>query len=700
MPKATEQIKQNIVTAMAVCIAIFLFYFQLINGGIATHDSLLSFFKIQQGTFFSTLMWERFGMALLNAVPAYIHSLCTSLWTFRLFTMLGLLVSVVSFITLFRRVSDNWAAVLFVLLFFAFAQIEADHDGLFSFSFSYQLNTCYVLFGLTLYYEYLKTRKKNLLLWSAFLYLLSSMAYEAFILYGFLFFILDLYYWIDKKKLTILNLFNDLILHALLVTIYVLIYFMIRDKTGIINSDATVSATLTAGEFFKSLWKMTIGLFPLNYAGQNWQKSLVSCFQLDNEKVLWWLFVCIELIAIVNLVTKAANISGKKYLRISIYCVIGMILPNILPATVQRMIDWLCYVGVRSFATSYYSYFFIIAWLTTTVIFLYQVIPCKRIFLVLCCTAIAVTTMLTFVSNQWYVEYYRNLQDKYDLYLELVDSDYFLSIEDDSQLYAPDYIGINYDIDTLAQYANKATGKQLSSINQKDQIDYAKNVYNLRVDTEKDVLYFSKINVDGLTNEIYIHSLKDLDDYGIIADRNNSSSPSMLYIDGKANNLYGTDIITGTFRDKGSDIILQCKDMVADSIDIYQPSDHYTNGIFKAYGLHEQESWGRWTQKEFGIAFECLENTETVTLTLNAATPTQADATLIISCGQFQKTIQADSGIVNATYQIPIEDFDGRISILSSAPEVEAPSDPRSMYTQILGLSITIGDEILEWNTP
>ena len=176
-----------------IFLLVIVFYYQMVQSGISTHDELLNIYLVRMGEFFENRTWERWGMLLMSIVPSYLHASCTNLWLYKALTLAGILIACSSFGLFIRKVSGNNATFIFFILFFFLGQFENEHNGLYSFSFSYQMNTAYVFIGLSLYYEYLKNRKTRYIIVSAVFYLLSSMAYEAFILYGILFFLIDLY---------------------------------------------------------------------------------------------------------------------------------------------------------------------------------------------------------------------------------------------------------------------------------------------------------------------------------------------------------------------------------------------------------------------------------------------------------------------------------------------------------------------------
>ena len=666
----------------------FVFYVQLIQAGIATHDELFNIYHVRLNEYFSQLTWERWGMVLMNALPSYLHALCTSQWTYRLFTMFGLLVACISFACVVKRMSGKDAKWIVLIVFFMMAPIQRDHDGLISFSFSYQLNTCYVFFSLALFYDYLQKREKSKLVVSALLYLMGGMAYETFIPYGFLFFLIDLFYWIDRKEVKVKNIFKDLILHATLVTVYFISYVIVSKLVAIPNTDATVGTGITPVEVIVTTLKLSIGLFPLYYRNLPIPEYLAEATALNYTNLFRWGIVVIAVWAIVQCVRRAGEITGKRYRRISLFCAAGAILPCILPAMTEKFITWIYRNGVKSFGVSYYSYFFIIAWLTTTMIFLYQRIPIKKIFLTFCAVLIGVGGHFTLVSNQVCIDSMHEAQDVYDLFCDLADSDYIKSKEDNIQIYAPDYVGIHYYQFTLSTYASNRSGKNVSVTNKREELDFSRPTYYLKADSTGNMLYYARINEDMLTDECLIYSLDDLDGKGIIADRANGEPPAELTIDGVVQNAYGTDIITGKTMMRGRQAVIRCDNMVASSIETYDTADRYQNGLLKGTGLYGVEDWGRWAERSFAIEVNNTGATGTQKLHLILRVPMDANAEVTMTYNGKNFPFTAVDYIIDEEVEIELGPGTNVFWFESSAPDLEVYGDPRHMNVGIVEMRI------------
>ncbi len=695
--KAGKALKENRIVILGFILVVFAFYYTLVRSGITTHDELSNLLDARINTFFGKLVWGgRWSLTLMNAIPSYLHALAENQWVYRLFTIIGLLIACGGFAMLLQELTDRKITWIALLLFFMFAQIQLDHDGLIAFSFGYQFNTVYAFISLALFHRWLYTRKTKLLIFSAVLYLLGCMAYESFVGYGVLFLILDLFYLKEQGRIQIRDLFRDLGLHAALAIIYVAQYVIVRKLSGFQNSDSTVGSGFTIAEVLKTNWKLAFGLFPLNYKPMGWRQLAKACLAISGENLLRWGLVIFLGYVIYQLVIESREIGWMKYLQMTVFCAAGVFLPGAPAAVTNQMIDWLCHLGIKSYGMSYYSYFFLIAWFAVTLVFLYHLLKKNRIFLILACAVIALVTEMTMIGNQVYAGGLKEQQDKYDLLWKLIETDRFKEIEDDAQLYVPDYIGIHHQIGTIAEYANGRTGKQLTCTNEKEKIDYEKPVYYIKADTDKDVVYLCRVTEDGITDEIYVMALENVGGTGLLARREEGAAPAVLTVNGEGFNLYGQEIVTGNLGVWGREMLIQCKGMKAESAEVYEASDRMSNELISLGGIYGREPWGRWAEKEMTV---CLNNPGEKEMfadfAVNVLTPEDKEAEFTVRTdeGEQKYTVNAETRIET---ELMLKPGENRITITSGAPDLEVEGDIRKLNFKVIQMEILMGDEQMD----
>ena len=698
--KWLRRFKENGILILSLVMIVFAFYYTLVRGGITTHDELSNLFQVRMGTYFPKLDWGRWSMTFMNAIPSYFQALAQNQWVYRIYTMVGLLIACGGMAMLLRKVTNKAVAWVAVLLFFMFAQIQLDHDGLIAFSFSYQFNTVYVFISLALYWQWLHERKNSTLIISLVLYLLACMAYEAFVGYGLLFFLLALIYQADKGKISIKELFKDLILHALVAVIYFGIYVLVRRNTGFENGDTTVGSDITISEVATTAWKLATGMFPLEYRPRGFKWLLIRGTALTGENILRWALIIFLVIVIYKVIKESGEIGLKRWIGMTVFCGVGMFLPGAPAALTRKMINWMCYDGIRSYGVSYYSYFFIIAWMAVTAVFLYHLCRKNRIVLGVMCAVIALVTDMTMIGNEVYTVGIKKQQNKYDLYCGMVETEYFKGIEDDAVLYAPGYIGIHYYIETLGEYANGKTGKHVTSVNEKEEIDFTRPVYLVKEDTAKDVMYLSRMTEDGYTDEVFVYAPEEVDGLGMLGARREGAGPAILKVNGASRNYYGEEIITGDLGARGTSMVVSCAEMKAGSLEVYEASDKMSNGVLKIKGIYGREMWGRWAEKEMVIEFENTGEKEIeAELRMTVETPTKSDGEILVKAEGVEERVRVkEEEGRSAKVVVPISLKSGKneIMVSSDAEDMKINGDMRKMNFKVYDMEMKIGDEVVD----
>ena len=100
----------------------------------------------------------------------------------------------------------------------------------------------------------------------------------------------------------------------------------------------------------------------------------------------------------------------------------------------------------------------------------------KKIILVIVITTITVCTSY----NNYYINKVQEIEaDKNILLSELIKSEYFQKIQDNSYIYMPTYNGINLTMEYSEAYIKMITGKTIKLTNEIKEVDFTKYVYFL-----------------------------------------------------------------------------------------------------------------------------------------------------------------------------------------------------------------------------
>ena len=462
--------------------------------------------------------------------------------------------------------------------------------------------------------------------------------------------------------------------------------------TGIVNGDATVGTGISIKEFIVTTFKLAVGLFPLNYRQDSIKNLLFKSFDFSMLNCARWIIIFCMIFAISRLMISAKKISVRKYIRMSFFCFIGMILPGMLVAVTNKFVDMIYKIGIKSFGVSYYSYFFIIAWIAMSVVFVFQRIPIKKIFITIVMIVFAFITEFTFINNEYYIEVLSSQNDKYNLWCGVIETDYFKNLEEGAQIYLPEYIGIHYDINTLANYANNMCGTNITTTNDFDTLNFEKPVFYLNLDNNNKAVYLARIDKEFVSDEVFVYSNEKLDGFGIIADRLSGANESELYLNGRFRNVYSSNIVTDSLNISSNEFLINCNDIKTNTFEIYKPSSNYDNGLISFRNIYEEESWGRWAESECSIIYENRnDNLESAKIYLSLSTPGKDASEIIVSCGNYKESITT-SGMSSIVLEFPINVGKNELNISSSAPDIVVEGDLRKMNIQIYNIVLVVGN--------
>lgn len=483
----------------AVCIlSVILFYFHTCKSGIVTHDELAGITSARLGRYFENFSFGRWG-GIINIIPNYLQAVSGNIWIYRIFTVSGLLFSVFFFTAFLRKIFGIEISRIFFLVFFLFATFEPEHDGLFAFSWTYQIFPGIVFLSLLIFCIYLEKENKLYRNISAAVYLIACMSYEASIPYGFIFFIVSVFFRSEKGRLKIRQLFDDLIVHFGLAVLYAASWIAAGLLSGGERGDATLSAELSLKAFYIVVLKIAIGLFPLNYKYFSPVGYILESFKLSPHNIIRFIFIILTGIIVMGLFKKAKPVSLTVYIKCSIFCLSGMLLSGVLCGISGRMIELLYQYGVKSYGTSYYSYFFLILWIILTGKYIYGCVKWKNAVLVFGGICLVFISEFIALGNEVQIGQFHENEIRYELFDDLIGSDEFGKTPAGTEIFTEDYMGIHGKMESLSEYANGIAGTDISFVNGNPGTDN----YYLEYDAEKRILRYYLPDADG--NKLIIY---------------------------------------------------------------------------------------------------------------------------------------------------------------------------------------------------
>lgn len=685
-------IDENKVAFLNFLFVFIFFYVELLQGGIATHDELKSIAITIEGSNKLALS-ARWGMDLFHYPVTLLQTSMPSYMLYRLWTIIGLMLACASaMIVIFHHI-DKKICWIFPSIFVLLAQIELEHDGLFAFGWGYQFDIALVFISIDCFLLYKKTNKKKYNVWSILAYLVAVMSYEAFAAFGVLLLLIDILFMYAKKDLKLRNIINDLIFHFLAVFSYTIsfIYLSHFYETG----DASIGNSTSIVGYLETLKSYTIGLFPLRYNPYTLRQLLRFAFDISWENFALWMIIIIFTKTIINYIQKSKNISIKKYIAYSVIGLSGMILPNIVISLTSKFQEW-TFKGVKTFGTSYYSYFFLIFLFVITMVFIYHRIRFKKCFMFSMFVIYIFTARFTLIANDYYLDILNRDQNRYEAFMDIIESDYFSKLPENVQIYTEDYIGIHSDMTYLSSLATNISGRQVRVLKDKTQIDWNLPVYYLDYDQQVEGIYLFNMIADEISDEVYVHLKNNIGHYYFLF---HSYAYDVLptYVNGEMVGAYRMNVIIPTLYTDSNNVLIQNKSIDTGSFEIQLGYNMVDSSIISFDGIYDIEDWGRWSQREFVVEIDNVNDEENCELTVFLAPGIKQNTKLNIEYSGKSEVYEIQSDGTELQLEIPLTIGANQINFNSEVENLDVPTDNRNLNMQIFKLEIEYDEKVYKY---
>lgn len=640
--------RDNKICISILFVQIIAFYFMLSNMGFGTHDEIYQYITHSNPEWkFNTNFSGRF-MPIIGQIMMYLQFNASSFAIYRIYTMIGLLLGVgASAIFVKHHISENdW--LKYVIIFFACLQITDIHSGAIAFDMTYQYRMFYCFTFLDQYLLFCKTNKKRHLYIGSFFWLVAINSYEAYYAFCVILFIVTVITLKKREQLTIRKVIQYLWLPALIAVISLIVYILRTNTGGQVYNGATISSNYGLLHKIKSILIYTFGNWPLRLNNYSVIDVLKKITRANYES----LFIVIKNILIAMVVCLGARIdrlsTDKQWWGAVILSAMSALLVSCLVGVTEQYCSWAFESGVISAQISFYSYFFIIIGLFLMLGKIKQIKNKFVMYIVRCCVFLCVffVGVTTEINNMEAANRIDKTDNKYVLFDAVIQSEYFASIEENAIVYAPEMLGVHYNLDYLTIYCRQNYGKEVVFCNQLSEVDFNKNVYMLRYISENDVMVLGNIKDERLeTGEIYVIGMHDFSQYSLCFSRD---------VDDNGTEVVLNDIIVGVYGDDvaiplqpfagGMQLYIQTEVISMKKINFLKGTvtDNAMIRFEYGEGVHQQENFGRWvaTNSCYAVYYKGHESViGTAYLTLSTATGLKG-------------TVEIEVNGVNSTYEV------------------------------------------------
>lgn len=680
----TEEYTVNKIGVLNFILIWFFFYIELLQGGIVTHDELMNIVNTITGdnTFSLSARW---GLKLFHYPLDLLQNSMPNYTLYRLWTVVGLMIACLSIMRVIYHHVDQKLCWAFPGVFVLLAQITFEHNGLLSFGWGYQLDIALVFASIDCFILYKKTQNKKYKALSVVTYFVATMSYEAFAIFGAFLLLIDIIYMYSKKILKFRELVNDLIVHFFAVFVYTVSFVVLSMFYD--AGDASIGNDTSIIGCLRTLESYSIGLFPLRFTPYTFKELLNLAFDNSWKNLILWIIIIIFVTCIIGYLQKINPISFKTYIVYSALSLLGMILPNFVVSMTSKFQQWTLSANVRIFGTSYYSYFFLIFWILVTVAFLYNRIKFKKSFVWVIFWLFVFISRFTLISNDYYLDKMNQNQNRYEAFMDIIESEYFSELPENVQIYTDDYVGVHYNMEHLSNLATSVSGNRVRLLNDKTQLDWSGPVYYLDYDLQVKSIYLFEMMSDKIANNAYILSKNALENYYCMF-RSYSYNAVPTYVDGKLVGAYSMNAVIPTLYTESNGVLIQHEGIDTESFEIQLGYNNVDSSIISYDGIYGLENWGRWSQQSYSVVIDNVNNKESCELTILLAPGVQTNTKLNIEYNEQNEQHEIQVNGTELHLFIPLDTGINKIKFSSEAENLDVPGDDRNLNMQIFKLDV------------
>ena len=542
-PDFTENL--FIVSLLTILIALFIYILR--NVALATHDDIQTYVAT------TTNSWSEFMYLLVPNLANRGRIALTSFFTqtvmwvvynlhsmviYTLVFYIPIVVNTALFAYIVSKRTSKYMGYLIVALFFAYAQINFQHNLFVAFPFGFQFRLFMFLLSAEFFLQHFENEKKHRLLISALLMFSTFFGYESFLTYFALFpaYLLCKSFSASSLKSMVNDFLRSLLMlkyHFAAVIIFVINYFVTpRALDAVILYHGTMVAVerMSVQSVLTVLWSFSTDLFPVsNFVRYGFAENF-TVSQIGTEMVI--MAFCATIVCCFAL-TKNIEITGKKVISI---CFISLVAAFVFPLPQSLTILSHSFVldhGATGFVPSFFSFFWFILILAVLLVYIYKLLKFNKLLLLVIAPIIFMTTIFTGVANASFISHHEANLTRYKAFRNIFSSEYISDVEDGVFIYVHGFTGIHGVLHINAEYVYQLSGRRVTFTRNFESIADKENRFFLRYCRFNNFIMLGKINPDatGLYgDELFIMPMESIINGGFVGIKTPAASP--VAIDG------------------------------------------------------------------------------------------------------------------------------------------------------------------------
>lgn len=590
-------VKQDAPILVFIGIVFLMFVYSVRGVALVTHDDILSYMVIRFSEFESILRriipqvnvrgrYDFLRVPIVLIERAIYRDNNTLAYLAFFYTLRFLTISIFSYIVAKR--TNRYIGYAMVLLFFAFAQVNFDHNLFVAYPFGFDTGILHFLAALEfflLYYEKGKKRKHQIL--SVFFMLCSFFTYEAFVAYTAVFVLIAVIYNINTydKKFAIRKFLHDVWIHITAALIYTAFWVIIM-YTEFYNfgyAGTTIeTANFSLRAVLATLHSLSTALFPMHdfFRFSHYEHfgfsgildilnfSNISSFLMSGGIVGILIALCTSL-ATILIISKSKKLDTKFSMAIlSISLVACFVFSIPLALSVQQQ-SWVLNYGFSGFVSSFHSYFWIICGLVVITNLLLHKIRLRRTFLVIVGILVFVVSLATNYSNSIMIEVFERNTIRRTMFDRMTSTDYFLSIEDGTVIYIEGFTGAHYQIDSLSHFVRLKNNQEITFTQDVAILEENRANYFMWYDHSNKIIKIGR-SIDGFSgNEVFMLPSQDIAPASL--NMHLDSDFSVVYVDCSSHGVF-SGLVSFPFYIGVDGVVISADEMCMRTIRITQGS--------------------------------------------------------------------------------------------------------------------------------
>ncbi|MCQ2416403.1 MAG: hypothetical protein MJ071_01170 [Oscillospiraceae bacterium] len=500
---------------MVFCAASFWLFYQIYPIIFATHDDMVHYTVAKSGH-----LWR-------EAFEAAKRSRISQLWNYFLVSVpfFGDKVwfyKAIAYATFWFDIFSGWLllknhvsrsfADLSAILVVSWACISNYHNLLISYAFCHQLPIAFLFLSLNAYGNYLKDNSRKAVIRSAVYLLLACMIYEAFVAALLLF---AVWAMIDEGKRQHKSYFSFLqkasrkILPQLsLLSVYLIIYYGWR----ILYPTQYDGVTVSFKEPFMSMATALfygISFFPVTAIMDYAKNNVIGLKEVWHALSLPAWIVSGLTAGVFGVLLPKIKIGKEKMTRLSILSFLGIFVPVLVISLSEKYPEW---VRVRAigYLPSYYSYFFLVAFLLTVMVRLYHSFSerynQRTVHGILVAGVFCITLTANVVTSLWR-PFFDVLSLRYRNFDYVVSSDTAMALDEEWQYYAPDNPGIHSNSYYTMKYLQLYNPSEVTFWSKEEQLQDEKRIFCVRMPISYSWAVMGEVDTDLCTDALQVRTL-------------------------------------------------------------------------------------------------------------------------------------------------------------------------------------------------